>query len=151
MIHGSLEDFTEVEQRTADCNGDHVSATRKGVHLPDRPNQLIDDHRQANERLQRISRAWKPELPKHLNPEHQAVRKTLAESSGEQLDAKYLASQIMDHQKTSTCCSGTRAMARTSSGWPGRPRPCPWSYHLEMARDLQSRLVLMDQRPRNRP
>ena len=46
QIHGSkrslrsVEDFTEFEQRTAYFNGDHVSATRKGVHLPDRPNQV---------------------------------------------------------------------------------------------------------------
>jgi cytochrome c peroxidase len=46
QIHGSkrslrsIEDFTEFEQRTAYFNGDHVSATRKGVHLPDRPNQV---------------------------------------------------------------------------------------------------------------
>ena len=39
QIHGSkrslrsVEDFTEFEQRTAYFNGDHVSATRKGVHL----------------------------------------------------------------------------------------------------------------------
>jgi cytochrome c peroxidase len=47
QIHGSkrslrsIEDFTEFEQRTAYFNGDHVSATRKGVHLPDRPNQVV--------------------------------------------------------------------------------------------------------------
>jgi cytochrome c peroxidase len=46
QIHGSkrslrsVEDFTEFEQRTAYSNGDHVSATRKGVHLPDRTNQV---------------------------------------------------------------------------------------------------------------
>src|SRR5215207_3545852 len=46
QIHGSkrslrsVEDFTEFEQRTAYFNGDHVSATRKCVHLPDRPNQV---------------------------------------------------------------------------------------------------------------
>jgi cytochrome c peroxidase len=46
QIHGSkrslrsVEDFTEFEQRTAYFHGDHVSATRKGVHLPDRPNQV---------------------------------------------------------------------------------------------------------------
>jgi cytochrome c peroxidase len=46
QIHGSkrslrsVEDFTEFEQRTAYFNGDHVSATRKGVHLPNRPNQV---------------------------------------------------------------------------------------------------------------
>lgn len=42
QIHGSkrslrsVEDFTQFEQRTAYFNGDHVSATRKGAHLPDR-------------------------------------------------------------------------------------------------------------------
>jgi cytochrome c peroxidase len=46
QIHGSkrslrsIEDFTEFEQRTAYFNGDHISATRKGMHLPDRPNQV---------------------------------------------------------------------------------------------------------------
>ena len=46
QIHGSkrslrsVEDFTEFEQRTAYFNGDHVSATRKGVNLLDRPNQV---------------------------------------------------------------------------------------------------------------
>src|SRR3982751_3779104 len=46
QIHGSkrslrsIEDFTQFEQRTAYFNGDHVSATRKGVNLPDRPNQV---------------------------------------------------------------------------------------------------------------
>ncbi|MDW6021059.1 cytochrome B6 [Mesorhizobium sp. BAC0120] len=46
QIHGSkrslrsVEDFSEFEQRTAYFNGDHMSATRKGVNLPDRPNQV---------------------------------------------------------------------------------------------------------------
>lgn len=46
QIHGSkrslrsIEDFSEFEQRTAYFNGDHMSATRKGVNLPDRPNQV---------------------------------------------------------------------------------------------------------------
>lgn len=41
-IHGSkrslrsIEDFTEFEQRTAYFDGDHVTAAKKGVHLPDR-------------------------------------------------------------------------------------------------------------------
>lgn len=46
QIHGSkrslrsIEDFTEFEQRTAYFDGDHVIATKKGVHLPDRANQV---------------------------------------------------------------------------------------------------------------
>jgi cytochrome c peroxidase len=46
QIHGSkrslrsVEDFTEFEQRTAYFNGDHVSATRKGTHLPNRTEQV---------------------------------------------------------------------------------------------------------------
>jgi cytochrome c peroxidase len=45
-IHGSkrslrsIEDFTQFEQRTAYFNGDHVSAQRKGVNLPDRFDQV---------------------------------------------------------------------------------------------------------------
>jgi cytochrome c peroxidase len=46
QIHGSkrslrsIEDFTQFEQRTAYFNGDHVSAQRKGVNLPDRFDQV---------------------------------------------------------------------------------------------------------------
>lgn len=46
QIHGSkrslrsVEDFSEFEQRTAYFNGDQVSAQRKGVHLPDRRDQV---------------------------------------------------------------------------------------------------------------
>jgi cytochrome c peroxidase len=46
QIHGSkrslrsVEDFTEFEQRTAYFNGDHVSAQRKGVNLPNRDDQV---------------------------------------------------------------------------------------------------------------
>ena len=46
QLHGSkrslrsVEDFTQFEQRTAYFNGDHVSAQRKGVHLPDRFDQV---------------------------------------------------------------------------------------------------------------
>lgn len=46
QIHGSkrslrsIEDFSEFEQRTAYFNGDQVSAQRKGVHLPNRADQV---------------------------------------------------------------------------------------------------------------
>jgi cytochrome c peroxidase len=46
QIHGSkrslrsVEDFSEFEQRTAYFNGDQVSAQRKGVHLPERHDQV---------------------------------------------------------------------------------------------------------------
>ncbi|MFN2309496.1 MAG: cytochrome B6 [Gammaproteobacteria bacterium] len=47
QIHGSkrslrsVEDFTEFEQRTAYFDGDHVTAAKKGVHLPDRASQVV--------------------------------------------------------------------------------------------------------------
>lgn len=46
QIHGSkrslrsVEDFSEFEQRTAYFDGDHVTAAKKGVHLPDRADQV---------------------------------------------------------------------------------------------------------------
>jgi len=46
LIHGSkrslrsVEDFTEFEQRTAYFDGDHVTAAKKGVNLPDRASQV---------------------------------------------------------------------------------------------------------------
>ena len=47
QIHGSkrslrsIEDFTEFEQRTAYFDGDHVTAAKKGVNLPDRASQVV--------------------------------------------------------------------------------------------------------------
>ncbi len=47
QIHGSkrslrsIEDFTEFEQRSAYFDGDHVTAAKKGVHLPDRASQVV--------------------------------------------------------------------------------------------------------------
>jgi cytochrome c peroxidase len=47
QIHGSkrslrsVEDFTEFEQRTAYFDGDHITAAKKGVHLPDRASQVV--------------------------------------------------------------------------------------------------------------
>ena len=46
LIHGSkrslrsVEDFTEFEQRTAYFDGDHVTAAKKGLHLPNRSDQV---------------------------------------------------------------------------------------------------------------
>lgn len=46
QIHGSkrslrsVEDFSQFEQRTAYFDGDHVTAAKKGVHLPDRSDQV---------------------------------------------------------------------------------------------------------------
>jgi len=46
QIHGSkrslrsIEDFTEFEQRTAYFDGDHITAAKKGVNLPDRSSQV---------------------------------------------------------------------------------------------------------------
>lgn len=46
QIHGSkrslrsVEDFTEFEQHTAYFNGDHMSAARKGQHIPDRSHKV---------------------------------------------------------------------------------------------------------------
>jgi len=46
QIHGSkrslrsIEDFTEFEQRTAYFDGDHVTAAKKGVFLPNRSDQV---------------------------------------------------------------------------------------------------------------
>lgn len=46
QVHGSkrslrsVEDFTEFEQRTAYFDGDHVTAAKKGVNLPDRASQV---------------------------------------------------------------------------------------------------------------
>jgi putative membrane protein len=109
--------------------------------------RMIDDHRKSNDRLQRISRAWQPELPKDLDPEHQAVRKTLADTSGETLDAKYLASQIMDHQKTANLLQWHLSYGQNEQLLAYSAETLSVvMHHLQMARDLQARLMIMDQR-----
>jgi cytochrome c peroxidase len=85
QIHGSkrslrsVEDFTEFEQRTAYFNGDHVSATRKGVHLPDRPNQVAMMAQMQN--IVDFPPAPKLDGFNRLDPE----KATAAELAGEQL------------------------------------------------------------------
>lgn len=110
---------------------------------------MIDDHRKSNDRLQRISRSEQPELPKDLDPEHQAVRKTLADTSGEHFDAKYLASQVLDHQKTANLLQWHLSYGQNArlAAYSAETLPVVM-HHLQMAKDLQGRLVLMDQRPR---
>jgi len=85
QIHGSkrslrsVEDFTEFEQRTAYFNGDHVSATRKGVNLPDRPNQVAMMAQMQN--IIDFPPAPKLDPFNHLDPS----RATKEELAGEQI------------------------------------------------------------------
>jgi cytochrome c peroxidase len=64
QIHGSkrslrsVEDFTEFEQRTAYFDGDHVTAAKKGVNLPDRASQVAMMAQMQNMSTSRPRRSW---------------------------------------------------------------------------------------------
>ncbi|MGM9490805.1 hypothetical protein [Ideonella sp. YS5] len=85
QIHGSkrslrsIEDFTEFEQRTAYFNGDHVSAARKGVNLPDRASQVAMMAQMQN--IIDFPPAPKLDPVGHLDP----MRATPQELAGEKL------------------------------------------------------------------
>jgi putative membrane protein len=63
---------------------------------------MIDDHSKANDKLARIARANKAQLPKgpDADPDAVALRSQLEKFSGSRFDVEYMAAQIGDHQKT---------------------------------------------------
>jgi len=85
QIHGSkrslrsVEDFTQFEQRTAYFDGDHVIAAKKGVHLPDRTDQVAMMAQMQN--MFDFPPAPKLDVFGHLDPE----KATEQELSGEKI------------------------------------------------------------------
>lgn len=85
QIHGSkrslrsVEDFSEFEQRTAYFNGDQVSAQRKGVNLPNRPDQVAPMAQMQN--IIDFPPAPKLDPTGHLDP----AKATPAELAGERI------------------------------------------------------------------
>ncbi len=61
---------------------------------------MVTDHRQASDQLTEIAGNSNISLPSMLDPDHQRIRTELEHLDGAQFDHVYIASQIVDHQKT---------------------------------------------------
>jgi putative membrane protein len=62
--------------------------------------RMVEVHSKSNEQLLRSGRGLNPDLPKDLDPEHQAVRNELQKATGQSFDIAYISAQIQDHQRT---------------------------------------------------
>jgi putative membrane protein len=62
--------------------------------------RMVEVHSKSNQQLLRLGRSLNPDLPKDLDPEHQAVRNELQKAQGQTFDLAYISAQIQDHQRT---------------------------------------------------
>jgi putative membrane protein len=62
--------------------------------------RMVQVHSSSNQQLLKLGRGLNPDLPKELDPEHQAIRNELDKVSGQAFDVAYLSAQIADHQRT---------------------------------------------------
>jgi putative membrane protein len=77
-------------------------AHKKGASQPVREfaQHMIEDHSKSGDLLRKLGRGANANVPKELDPEHQAVRAKLEKASGKEFDVAYLGSMIQDHQRT---------------------------------------------------
>lgn len=61
---------------------------------------MVEDHSRANDELMKLGRGVNAEAPAGLDPKDVAFRSELQREEGAAFDQRYLAKQIMDHQKT---------------------------------------------------
>ena len=77
-------------------------ASKKAASDPVRKfaQHMVDDHGKSGDQLRKLGRGANANLPKDLDPEHQAVRAKLEKASGKEFDVQYIGSMIQDHQRT---------------------------------------------------
>jgi putative membrane protein len=62
--------------------------------------QMVSDHSQANDKFADLARKQGLNLPKEIDPEHQAMSQKLEDLRGRKFDTEYMMAQVADHQKT---------------------------------------------------
>jgi putative membrane protein len=62
--------------------------------------RMVEVHSKSNQQLLKLGRGMNPDLPKDLDPEHQAIRNELNKAQGQTFDLAYISAQIQDHQRT---------------------------------------------------
>jgi putative membrane protein len=63
--------------------------------------RMVEDHGKSNDRLMKLARGVKAEIPQELDSEQKALASELdKKSAGKDYDLAYLAAQIQNHQRT---------------------------------------------------
>jgi putative membrane protein len=62
--------------------------------------RMVDVHSKSDQQLLKLGKGLNPDLPKNLDPDHQAIRNELEKAQGQSFDLAYIAAQIQDHQRT---------------------------------------------------
>jgi putative membrane protein len=77
-------------------------ARKKAASQPvrDFAQHMVDDHSKSGDLLRKLGRGANANITKELDPEHQAVRAKLEQTSGKDFDIAYMGSMIQDHQRT---------------------------------------------------
>jgi putative membrane protein len=77
-------------------------ASKKAASQPvrDFAQHMVEDHGKSGDLLRKSGRGVNQNIPKELDPEHQAVRAKLEKASGKEFDIQYIGSMIQDHQRT---------------------------------------------------
>jgi len=61
--------------------------------------RMVEVHSKSNEQLLKLGRGLNPDLPKGLDPEHQAIRNELNGAAGQTFDLAYISAQVQSHQR----------------------------------------------------
>jgi putative membrane protein len=61
---------------------------------------MVDAHSKNSQQLMRAGKGLNPERPNDLDAEHLRIRDELNRKSGKDFDVAYIASQLIDHQRT---------------------------------------------------
>jgi putative membrane protein len=61
--------------------------------------KMVDDHTQANQKLQQVAEQEHMTLPSSMEPDAQKAQERLSKLSGDEFDKAYMHHQLKDHQK----------------------------------------------------
>jgi putative membrane protein len=68
--------------------------------IKDFASRMQAEHTSSGDKLQRVGKPTRVEVPRDLDPEHQRIRDELGKLSGAEYDKAYLRAQMQDHAKT---------------------------------------------------
>ncbi|WP_223216513.1 DUF4142 domain-containing protein [Rhizobium mesosinicum] len=103
---------------------------------------MVRDHSDANAKLKDLADAAKIPIPDQLDAEHSIVRDRLQKLNGDDFDAAYVKSQIVDHQKTAQLLSWEISMGEDADMQRLAAALLPKVLdHLRMAQELNNLLT----------
>ncbi|MBB3311222.1 putative membrane protein [Rhizobium sp. BK196] len=103
---------------------------------------MVRDHSDANAKLKDLADAAKIPVPDQLDAEHSILRDRLQKLNGDDFDAAYVKSQIVDHQKTAQLLSWEISMGEDADMQRLAAALLPKVLdHLRMAQELNNVLT----------